>query len=120
MTTPDLGMLLRRLLVLAGNVRDQLSERDWEAAIEAQETFDESFAMLVRMRETGHEFTGAHANDLAQLQHVHAENLVLAQDLKRTAGIELGHVSKVQRINSAYSPLGQNHRPSPRYVDGSA
>ena len=45
------------------------------------------------------------------------DNARLAEELKRSAGVELGRVTNVHRINSAYSPLGMNHRPSPRYVD---
>ena len=118
--TPRLDFLLRRLVLLAGEVRDLLAQGDWEGALPMQEEFDESFASLQRLAETGHHFGPEHVNDLAQLRHVHAENERLARDLHRSAGSEIDRVAKVRRINAAYSPLGSNHRPSPRYVDGSA
>lgn len=114
------GFLLRRLVALAGEVRDQLAGEDWDALVSAQDAFDEAFAALQRLTETGHALGPEHANDLARLRHVHAENQRLAQELQRTAGVELEHVSNVRRINAAYSPLGAGHRPSPRYIDGSA
>lgn len=119
-STPRLDLLLRRLILLAGEVRDDLARGDWEGAIPAQEEFDESFARLQRLVETGHVFAPDHANDLARLRHVHAENERLAWELHRSAGAELGNLTKVRRINASYSPLGPNHRPSPRYVDGTA
>ena len=118
--TPRLDLLLRRLVVLAGEVRDLLATGDWEGALPLQEEYDESFAKLQRLVETGHVFGAEHANDLARLRHVHAENDKLAADLHRSANIEISNLSNVRRISSAYSPLGQNHRPSPRYIDGSA
>lgn len=118
--TPRLDFLLRRLVLLAGEVRDTLATGDWERALPLQEEFDEAFATLHRLVETGHAFGPEHANDLAQLRHVHAENERLAIELQRTAGARLDELSQVRRINAAYSPLGSNHRPSPRYIDGSA
>ena len=118
--TPRLDFLLRRLVLLAGEVRDQLATGDWEAALPLQEEFDEAFASLQRLVETGHAFGPEHTNDLTQLRHVHAENQRLATELQRSAGHQMDTVSNVRRINAAYSPLGSNHRPSPRYVDGSA
>lgn len=120
MTTARPELLLRRLIVLAGDARDLLAAGDWEAALPIQETFDEHFATLQRLTETGSPLGPEHVNDLAQLRHVHAENESLAADLHRTAGVERARVGQVRRINTAYSPLGANHRPSPRYVDGSA
>lgn len=117
---PRLDFLLKRLVLLAGEVRDLLATGDWEAALPMQAEFDESFASLYQLVEAGHAFGPEHANDLAQLQHVHAENQKLASQLQRNAAAELENVSNVRRINAAYSPLGMNHRPSPRYVDGSA
>ena len=118
--TPRLDFLQRRLVLLAGEVRDVLATGDWEAALPLQEEFDESFASLQRLVETGHMFGAEHANDLAQLRHVHAENERLAAELHRAAGLELGKVSNVRRINAAYSPLGASHHRAPRYIDGSA
>jgi hypothetical protein len=119
-TVQRLDFLLRRLVLLAGEVRDLLATGDWEGALPLQEEFDEAFASLQRLVDTGHAFGHEHANDLAQLHHVHAENERLAAELHRNAGVQVGSVSNVRRINAAYSPLGGNHRPSPRYVDGSA
>lgn len=118
--TPRLDFLLRRLVLLAGEVRDVLVTGDWEGALPLQEEFDEAFGMLYRLVETGHVFGPEHSNELAQLRHVHSENQRLATDLQRSAGVKVEQVSNVRRINAAYSPLGSNHRPSPRYVDGSA
>lgn len=115
-----LDFLLRRLVLNAGDVRDLLASGDWEKALPLQEEYDEAFASLQRLVETGHTFGPEHANELAQLRHVHAENERLTADLHRSAGHERTNVSNVRRINTAYSPLGSNHRPSPRYVDGSA
>lgn len=119
-TTPRLDFLLRRLVLLAGEVRDLLATGDWEGALPVQEELDESFATLQRLIETGHVFGRDHANDLAQLRHVHAENERLTVELRGSAGAQLANLSNVRRIGTAYSPLGLNHRPSPRYVDGSA
>ena len=120
MTDTRVDFLLRRLVLLAGEVRDQLATGDWEASLPLQEELDEAFASLQRMVETGHPLGPRHANDLAQLSHVHAENERLAVELQRNAGAKLESFTNVRRINAAYSPLGSNHRPSPRYVDGSA
>lgn len=112
--------LIRRLVLLAGDVRDLLAAGDWEGALPVQEEFDESFAALHSISERGQLDTALHANDLARLQHVHGENIRLAAELHATAGQQLREVTKVHRIGRAYSPLGANHRPSPRYIDGSA
>jgi len=112
--------LLRRLVLLAGDVRDLLASGDWEGALPIQDEFDEAFASLHRLAELGRLDTAAHANDLARLQHVHAENERLTRDLHASAGVRLDSVDNVRRISQAYSPLGRNHQPSPRYVDGSA
>ncbi|MCW2925766.1 MAG: hypothetical protein JWM98_3170 [Thermoleophilia bacterium] len=118
--TPRIDFLLRRLVQQAGELRDQLATGDWEAAAPIREEFDEGFAMLQRLVETGHAFEPRHANDLAQLRHVHAENEAIVRELRRTAGVEIGTVSNVRRINSAYAPMGPTHRSALRIVDGSA
>lgn len=112
--------LLRRLVLLAGDVRDLLASGDWEGALPVQEEFDEGFAALQQHAERSGGFGPQHAGDLARLAHVHGENQRLAAELHRSAGADLRALGNVHRINRAYSPLGQNHRPSPRYVDGSA
>lgn len=112
--------LLRRLVLLAGDVRDLLATGDWEGALPAQEEFDEGFAQLQQHAARAGGFGPEHAADLTRLAHVHAENERLATALHRSAGVELRSLDNVHRINRAYSPLGQNHRPSPRYIDGSA
>jgi hypothetical protein len=117
---PRLDFLLRRLVLLAGDVRDHLAAGDWESAMPAQEEFDEGFATLQRQVELGRGFGPEHANDVARLVHVHAENQRLTAELHSNAGTELSQLSNVRRISTAYSPLGANHRPSPRYIDGSA
>ncbi|MCW2926681.1 MAG: hypothetical protein JWM86_649 [Thermoleophilia bacterium] len=120
MSAPRLDFLLRRLVLLAGEVRDLLAAGDWESALPAQEEFDEAFGSLQMLIERGAAFTPEHVNDLAQLRHVHAENERLTLDLHRHAGVELGNVTQVRKVGNAYSPLGQNHQPSPRFIDGSA
>jgi hypothetical protein len=117
---PRIDFLLRRLVLHAGDVRDLLAAGDWEGAIPVQDEFDQAFAILQRHVEQGAPLGPEHANDLAQLAHVHGENERLAKELQRGAGIELANLSNVRRIGRAYSPLGMNHQPSPRYVDGSA
>ena len=117
---PRVDLLLRRLVLLAGDVRDLLAAGDWESALPIQEEFDEAFATLQRHIDRGQLLGGEHANDLARLAHVHAENQQLAAELHRSAGAELASLTTVRRISRAYSPLGANHQPSPRYIDGSA
>ncbi len=112
--------LLRRLVLLAGDVRDLLASGDWEGALPVQEEFDEAFATLHHLASRGELDVATHANELTRLQHVHAENTRLAEELHRSAGQQLRDATNVHRINKAYSPLGANHRPSPRYIDGSA
>ena len=116
---PRIEFLLRRLILLAGEVRDLLAVGDWEQATLQQEEYDESFATLQRLAETGHDFGPQHTNELVQLRHVHAENLQLARELRVSAGIEIGQVSNVRKLG-AYAPLGANHRPTPQFLDGSA
>lgn len=118
--TLRIDLLLRRLVSLGGEVRDLLAAGDWEGALPIQDEFDESFAAMQMLVERGVQFTPEHATDLAQLQRVHGENERLTIDLHRSAGFEIGNLSTVRKVGNAYSPLGQNHRPSPRYVDGSA
>lgn len=118
---PRVEFLLRRLVLLAGDVRDLLASGDWEGALPVQDEFAEAFAALQSMVERGVAVLGPqHANDLAQLAHVHAENERLARDLHGEAGAEIASISNVRRMSRAYAPLGGNHRPVPRYVDGSA
>ncbi len=112
--------LLRRLVLLAGDVRDLLASGDWEGALPIQDEYDEAFASLHHLAERGQLDTALHANDLARLQHVHGENTRLAAELHQSAGRKQRETTNVHRIGMAYSPLGANHRPSPRYVDGSA
>ncbi len=117
---PRVDLLLRRLVLLAGDVRDLLATGDWESALPVQEEFDEAFATLQRHVDQGSVLGGQHAGELAQLAQVHAENQQLATELHRSVGVELASLTKVRQISRAYSPLGANHQPSPRYVDGSA
>ena len=112
--------LLRRLVLLAGDVRDLLATGDWEGALPVQEEYDEAFAALTHLADRGQLDTARYANELTRLHHVHAENVRLAGELHASARQQLGQVTKVHQIGRAYSPLGANHRPSPRYVDGSA
>jgi hypothetical protein len=117
---PRLDFLLRRLVLLAGDVRDLLAAGDWEAALPVQEELDEGFATLQSLVDQGTSFGPEHVNDLNRLAQVHRENERLALELQRSVGAELQSLTTVRRIGKAYSPLGMNHQPSPRYVDGSA
>lgn len=118
---PRVDFLLRRLILLAGDVRDLLATGDWEGAIPAQEEFSEAFAVLQGIVDrSGGQLGPEHSNDLARLAHVHAENERLARDLHVTAGQGRASTSNVRRISRAYSPLGSNQRQDARYVDGSA
>jgi len=116
MIHPDL--LLRRVMTLAGELRDHLATGEWELVAELQERFDEEFAALHALVERGHAFQPRHANDLAQLVHVHAENERLARELQASAGLQLCRVSNIRKIGG-YAPLGASHRPSSRFIDGS-
>ncbi|MCB0878095.1 MAG: hypothetical protein KDC46_03855 [Thermoleophilia bacterium] len=118
--TPRLDLLLRRLVLLAGDVRDLLAAGDWEGAIPVQEEFDEAFAVLQRNIDRGSLLGGEHVNELTRLAHVHAENQQLAAQLQRSASEQLQSLTKVRKVGKAYSPLGMNHQPAPRYIDGSA
>ena len=118
--TPRLDFLLRRLVLLAGEVRDLLAAGDWEGALPFQDEFNEGFAQLQRLIETGHSFEPQHMNDLARLRHVHTENEQLASELHRSAGAKIEQLGTVRRISAAYAPLGGSHRQHARYIDGSA
>lgn len=118
---PRVDFLLRRLILLAGDVRDLLATGDWESALPAQDEFDAAFASLqlaVERRQVV--FGPEHYNDLARLTHVHQENEHLARELQSLAGSRRSEASNVKKLNRVYSPLGKNHQPSARYIDGSA
>lgn len=117
---PRIDLLLRRLVLLAGEVHDHLARGDWETALPAQDEFDEAFAQLHTLTRGGAMLEPRHVNELLRLHHVHGDNERLARELHRAAGVELNNLSTLRKVNSAYAPLGANHRPSPRYVDGSA
>lgn len=116
---PRIDFLLRRLILLAGEVRDQLALGDWEHATAAREEYDEAFAAFQARVDGGDALTLRHASDVAQLRRVHLENQLLAEQLRRKVGAELEDVARVRRI-AGYAPLGSNHKPAPRYIDGSA
>lgn len=115
-----LDQLLQRLVQLAGDAHDELATGDWDGAAPLLEAFDESFATLEALVRAGHAFAPEHRELLGRLGSIHADNTRLAADLRRTASAELEQVGRARQVNSAYSPLGANHRPSPRYVDGAA
>jgi len=118
--TPRLDLLLRRLILLAGEVHDVLATGDWEAAVPAQDEFDGAFAQLQRLVETGHAFGPQHANELARLRHVHAENERLAASLHASAKGKVEALDTARRVNTAYAPLGDRPATAARYIDGSA
>jgi hypothetical protein len=118
--TPRLDMLLSRLVLLGGDVHDLLATGDWEGAQLHQASYDEAFAQLQRLIETGHVFEPRHEQVLGQLRSVHQANEQLMRDLAQHAQSQLSTVKAAQHVRQAYSPLGARHRPSPRYIDGAA
>lgn len=118
MTPASPVFLMRRLIELAGQERDLLVAGSWEQALPVREQFDEHFAQL--------QAAAAHAplpaslrNDLIRLHQLQGENMQLSEQLKATAGKELGEIAKVRQLNG-YAPLGPGHKPVPRYLDESA
>lgn len=112
--------LLQRLVQLAGDAHDELAKGSWETAAPLQDAFDESFAALQALTARGDRLGREHLVLLQRLASIHADNARLASELRSSASTELDSVRRVRRVNAAYSPLGANHRPSPRYVDGAA
>jgi hypothetical protein len=118
--TPRMELLVRRLVLLAGDVHDLLACGDWSAALPVQEEFDESFAALQQHVERGAVLDRSLLGDLQRLATLNVENQQLAADLQSSASERVRSISSVRTVARAYAPLGANHRPTPRYVDGSA
>jgi len=116
---PRLDFLLRRLILLAGDVRDTLATGDWEAARVTQDEYDVAFAAMHSLVDAGTTFQPELRNDLARLRAVHDENQLFIAELRASAGRERGQVSNVRKL-SAYAPLGTNHQHAPQFLDGSA
>ena len=121
--TPDvvrMELLVRRLILLAGEVRDQLASAEWEAAAEMQAEYDEAFAMFRHLVDSGAQLQPSLMADVERLAIVHGENEMLTRQLRDTAGAERGKVRTLSRM-AAYAPLTMNEPGiGSRYVDGSA
>ena len=121
--TPDvvrMELLVRRLILLAGEVRDQLASADWEAATEMQAEYDEAFAMFRHLVDGGAQIRPELMPEVERLAAVHAENEQLTVQLRDTAGAERGKVRTLRRM-SAYAPITTNEPGfASRFVDGSA
>ncbi len=117
---PRLELLVRRLVLLAGDVHDLLARGDWEAALPVQDEYSETFATLQTHVEHGAALSGELLESLQRLASIHAENELLAAQLHASAGGQRQSISSVRTVARAYAPLGSNHRPVPRFVDGSA
>ena len=117
---PRMEFLLRRLMLLAGELRDALAAGDWEHAAPMHDEYDEAFAAFRHLIDRGHAISPSLTNDLTRLARVHEENELLARQLRDEAGMERGKVRTISRIG-AYAPLGSNEPGiASRYVDGSA
>lgn len=117
---PRMEFLLRRLMLLAGELRDSLAAGDWEQAAPLHDEYDEAFATFRHMVDAGQTISPSLTNDLTRLARVHEENEQLARGLRDQAGTERGKVRTISRIG-AYAPLGGNEPGiASRYVDGSA
>lgn len=118
--TPRMEFLLRRLMLLAGELRDTLAAGDWESAEPFHAEYEEAFATFRHLVDAGHPISHSLTNDIARLARVHDENEQLARDLRDEAGRGRGTVRTISRIG-AYAPLGTNEPGiASRYVDGSA
>lgn len=120
MTLPDPSFLIRRLIGCAEREREALivGADAWDSVVAARADFDSEFVRLeiaVQQRP----LTDRERNDLARLNHLHAENIELADALRARTGGTLVELSNVRRM-SGYAPLGDGHRPEPRYLDSSA
>jgi hypothetical protein len=123
MSAPEgvrMELLVRRLILLAGEVRDQLAAAEWECASEMQAEYDEAFAMFRHLVDGGAALAPALMRDVQRLAEVHAENEQLTIQLRDTAGTERGKVRTLSRM-AAYAPLTRNEPGfQSRFVDGSA
>lgn len=121
--TPDvirMELLVRRLILLAGEVRDQLASAEWETAAEMQSEYDEAFAMFRHLVDSGVSVPPNLAPEIARLAAVHAENEQLTLQLRDSAGTERGNVRTLSRM-AAYAPMTSNEPGfASRFVDGSA
>ena len=120
MSIPDPALLVRQLINLAEREREALAlgADNWEQVIVARDEFDGTFGMLERAVDS-RALTGRERNDLVRLQHLHAENMRIADELRAQTGQKLGELSNVRKIGG-YAPLGSSYRPTPRYLDSSA
>ena len=120
MSLPDPAMLVRQLIILAEREREALARgaENWEQVAAARDEFDGTFGMLERAIDA-RPLTGRERNDLIRLQHLHSENVRIADELRAQTGRQLTELSNVRKIGG-YAPLGDRHKPAPRYLDSSA
>ncbi len=117
---PDPAFLIRRLIGAAEREREALlhGEDHWEAVVAARSEFESEFARLeaaVMQRA----LTSREVNDLARLQHLHEENVVLARDLQQRFGLQIAEFNNLRKI-SGYRPYGDQQDQASRYLDNSA
>lgn len=117
---PDPAFLVRQLITIAEREREALAvgADEWETVMAVRDEFDATFGMLEKAV-SQRPLTDRERNDLVRLQHLHAENIRIADDLRASAGGQLQELSNVRKIGG-YAPLGTGHRPTPRYLDSSA
>lgn len=111
---------LHQLVDLAGTLHDELAAGEWEAAVAGQEEYDAAFARFLAQADQGEQVSRELHPLLTSLQAMHDENLGLARELQASARAHLSSVSATRKVGKAYSPLGANHRPTPRFIDGAA
>lgn len=120
MSAPRIEFLLPGLVRLACEERDLLAAGDWESALVVREQFDESFSILQHVIDRSRANIGpTQVAELHRIHKVNGENLAIYTELRRTSGVELGHLSKVTQLGG-YAPVNPGSDRAPRYLDQSA
>lgn len=110
--------LVQHLLELAALEHDALTASDPEAAQELRTRYDEAFLKL--QQAVAHEpLTRRDQPALQRLVELHGANQQLTQQLRDETARTLSELGEMRRF-AAYSPLGADHKPTPRYLDASA
>lgn len=118
--TKQIEHSVKRLILLAGELRDYLALSDWEQAAGAQDEYDQAFASFKHMIDNGIEIPTVLLSDVEALATIHNENIQLAKQLSVAASHELRKLNTMSRIGS-YAPLGSNDPGvASRFVDGAA
>lgn len=117
---PDPSFLIRRLIGYAERERDALiqGEDRWDDVVAARHDFESEFARL-EAAVAARPLTSREINDLARLQHLHEENVVLARDLQQRCGLKIAEFNNLRKING-YRPFGDLQERAPKYLDNSA